>query len=260
LDIYKHGNDLAKCQKQIKADSKPYELKDMWPLFGGSETATFKDKDEAREFIEPVIQSVRDGIIDQPWSKDSMEAAAQLAFPASEANKKKQKAKLVDEMSSLSISVTGPSSSGTAPSQSVSSSSAPAPPTSTSAVATTPTSTTTVPASAAPTVPTALTLPTAPVALADPSGPHFMIQQVQRTNQAAANQYAQDLAGRLAEAEHNDQQRRNQTPEDKQTQLSKQQRDDKRLFMIRKYGLRSGLVSTQLDQPIKPFLQQEMRT
>ena len=108
VDIYKHGDDLAKCQKEIKADGKPYELEHLWPLFKGNETVKhFGNKDEAREFIDPIIQGVRNGI-DQPWSKGTMEAAPQLAYPASGANKKKQKDKLASEMSSLSISAPGP--------------------------------------------------------------------------------------------------------------------------------------------------------
>ena len=235
LDLYKHGDNLAKCQKEIKADGKPYNLdNDLWPLFNGKKPAAFKDKDEAHKFIEPVIQGVRDGI-DQPWSKGTMEAAAQLAFPASEASKKKQKGNVAHAMSSLTLTAPGPSSSGPEPSPGVTSTSAP--PTSTTAVATITPSTTTSFTSAAPTV------ASGPTTLADPSGPHFMIQKVQKTNQAAANQYVRDLAGRLADAEHNDQQRRDQTPDDKRTQLSKQQRDDKTPSMIRKYGLRSGFAT-----------------
>lgn len=70
-----------------------------------------------------------------------------------------------------------------------------------------------------------------------------MTQKVQTTNQTAVGQYILDLAGRLADSEHDNQQRLDRSLASNRTQLNKQQRDEMIPAIIKRFGLRTGFAT-----------------
>ena len=254
VDDYRH-KDLARCQKDIEVDGKPYSIEHLWPDFDGTESAEHDNLGAAREFVNQITHSVQAGE-PQPWSKETMEAAAQLGFPESDANKSKQKSKSTvnDSSSSDKAGEAGPSNTATpasaqqpfeTPSSRISSSPGASQPASfASKTAPHASRSGSVSGLSGGVGATGTGIGTDGASSASTStNANLTTKQPQSSNQATNDQYIQTLAGRLANSEHDNQQRRNLIAPTDRTSLNSIQRDNMKPEMIQKFGLRTNFTT-----------------